>query len=80
MPLMNFAKLFSVWVFLGLLVGAHYLGYPITLWYFIFVLVVSLPLGWVLLLGIASVGVWSDDRARARRRAKAAARKLSDGQ
>lgn len=80
MPLMHFAKAFAVLVFLCLLVGAHQLGYPITMWYFIFVVVVSFPLAWVLLLGIASVGVWSDDRARARRRAKAAARKLSDVQ
>lgn len=80
MIFMDFAKAFAVLVFLGLLVGAHQLGYPITMWYFIFAVVVSLPLGWVLLLGVASIGVWSEDRARARRRAKAAARKLSDGQ
>lgn len=80
MPLIDFAKAFAVLVFLGLLVGAHQLGYPITMWYFIFAVVVSLPLGWVLLLGVGCIGAWSDDRARARRRAKAAARKLADDQ
>ncbi len=80
MPIMDLTKAFAVLVFLGLLLGAHQFGYPITTWYFIFVVVVSLPLGWALLLGVACIAGWSEDRARARRRAKAAARKLADGQ
>lgn len=80
MPFIDFVKAFAVLVFLGLLVGAHQLGYPITMWYFIFAVVVSLPLGWALLLGVGCIGVWSEDRARARRRAKAAARKLAGDQ
>lgn len=80
MIFMEFTKAFAVLVFLGLLVGANLLGYPITMWYFIFVVVVSLPLGWMLMLGVAFISGWSEGRARARRRAKAAARKLADGQ
>ena len=79
MPIMDLTKAFAVLVFLGLLLGAHQFGYPITTWYFISWWLYRCP-GWALLLGVACIAGWSEDRARARRRAKAAARKLADGQ
>lgn len=80
MSFIDFAKAFAVLVFLGLLLGAHGFGYQITMGYFILAFLVSLPLSCVLLLGAGFIGSWSDDRARARRRAKAAARKLAGDQ
>lgn len=80
MSFIDFAKALAVLVFLGLLLGAHQLGYPITMWYFILAFLVSLPLSCVLLLAVGCLGEWTENRARARRRAKAAARKLADGQ
>jgi hypothetical protein len=80
MSFIDLSKAFSLPVFLVLLLGAHGFGYQITLGYSIFAFLVSLPLSFVLLLGVGCICAWSDDRARARRRVKAAARKLSDCQ
>ena len=71
---------FSVLLWLALMAVAEQLGFSLTLGYIGVTLVVSPVLSTVLVMAIAQLADWSERHARARRRAKAAARKLAGGQ
>jgi predicted outer membrane lipoprotein len=67
-------------VFLSIMCGAHHLGFEITTWHVIFAGVLSPPLACVFLFCMAAMFTHMEDRARARRRAKAAASRFSGDQ
>lgn len=67
-------------VFLSIMCGLHYLDCEITMWHVIVAGVLSLPLACLFLLVMAATFTHMEDRARARRRAKATASRLSGDQ
>lgn len=80
MYVIEFGKALTVLIFLTLLFAAPELGFSFTLGYFMAVSVLAPVLGFGLMLGAGCLGVRLDERARAKRRAAAAARRQNAGQ